>query len=378
MWGTGLGPGLNADNVAPEAGDLPVNVEIWAGGKAVSTKRYSGRSPCCAGLDQIVFDLPADTPTGCYVPIQIRTNATVVSNTATIAVSPNGGPCSDTFNPLSQMFRTGGKLGLLLTNRVNALLNLLDSEPEETVEFALATFRNETGGPFAFHALASLPPPGACVVHAGKGDILDGAVLPAFQGSGPMLKAGDRLTFGGVAAEKTAADSIYYTSILAGTPDGFRKRGLGVSLMDQSMTVQGPGGVDLEAFAFQMPPAPAIRWFNRNRGQAIDRARGVRFDWEGGDAPNVVLVSGISSNAAGNASVIFVCTALPGTKSFEVPPQILQTLPASPEIEYLGLGFGYAMVGVLPLGAGQSVQASGLDAGSAFPVSWSARAVRYR
>jgi uncharacterized protein (TIGR03437 family) len=54
-WGTGLGPGLNPDNVAPQPGDLPVNVEIWAGSKQVTVKRYSGRSPCCAGVDQIVF-----------------------------------------------------------------------------------------------------------------------------------------------------------------------------------------------------------------------------------------------------------------------------------------------------------------------------------
>jgi len=35
--------------------------------------RDRGRTPCCAGLDQIVFTLPADTPNGCYVPVTVRT-----------------------------------------------------------------------------------------------------------------------------------------------------------------------------------------------------------------------------------------------------------------------------------------------------------------
>ena len=33
LWGTGLGPGLNPDNLQPQAGDLPVEVEIFVGGK---------------------------------------------------------------------------------------------------------------------------------------------------------------------------------------------------------------------------------------------------------------------------------------------------------------------------------------------------------
>jgi hypothetical protein len=378
-WGTGLGAGLNADNVAPQSGDLPVNVEIWAGGKLVTVKRYSGRSPCCAGVDQIIFDLPPDTPTGCYVPIQIRTGGQMVSNSISIAVSADGGACSDPFNPLSQMFRTGGKLGLILANRVNALLNFIEVEPEETVEFALATFRQENGGPFAYNAIASLPPPGSCTVHAVPGDFLAGAVIPAFRASGAELNAGQSLSFGNIEIGKSASDAVYYTDTLAGTPGGFRDRGLAVSVLGGPLAVSGTGGADVGSFAVELPPAPAIGWFNRDAGQAVDRSRGFRIDWEGGDTPgSAVLVAGINSNVPANASAVFLCIAPPGTKSMGVPSYIVQALPPSPGRAFLPLGFGYAMVGVLPLAASPTVSATGIDRGAALPVSWSARAVRYQ
>jgi uncharacterized protein (TIGR03437 family) len=378
-WGTGLGAGLNADNVAPQSGDLPVNAEIWAGGKLVTVKRYSGRSPCCAGVDQIIFDLPPDTPTGCYVPIQIRTGGQMVSNSISIAVSADGGPCSDPFNSLSQMFRTGGKLGLILANRINTLLRFTEPEREETIEFALATFRQENGGPFAYNALASLPPPGSCTVHAVPGDFLGGAVIPAFRASGPELNAGQSLTFGNLTIRKSAPDSIYYGGTLAGTPPGFLRRGLVASVLGTPLSVSGAGGADVGSFALQFPPVPGIRWFSRDQGNAVDRSGGFVMEWEGGDAPgSVVLVAGINSNVPANASGVFLCTAVPGTKSFGVPPHVVQALPPSPEVSFLNLAFGYVMVGVLSLNGSPVISAPGLDAGNAVITSWSAREVRYQ
>ena len=61
-------------------------------------------------------------------------------------------------------------MGLILANRVNALMNFFsDSPAEDTVDFGLATFRRETGGAFAYNALLSLPPSGSCAVHTVPG-----------------------------------------------------------------------------------------------------------------------------------------------------------------------------------------------------------------
>ncbi len=67
LWGTGLGP-VAADNVAPIAGNLPTQVELFVGG-VPATVNYSGRTPCCSGVDQIAFVVPANAPQGCWVPV---------------------------------------------------------------------------------------------------------------------------------------------------------------------------------------------------------------------------------------------------------------------------------------------------------------------
>ncbi len=64
LWATGLGPISAPDNLAPPVGDLPSAVEILVGGKRVTRKLYSGRSPCCSGVDQVIFEVPRMLPPG--------------------------------------------------------------------------------------------------------------------------------------------------------------------------------------------------------------------------------------------------------------------------------------------------------------------------
>ena len=63
LYGTGLGPVTGGDNVQPPTGSLPIKVEVFVGGISAPVA-YSGRSPCCAGLDQVTFTVPPDAPAG--------------------------------------------------------------------------------------------------------------------------------------------------------------------------------------------------------------------------------------------------------------------------------------------------------------------------
>ena len=126
LYGTGLGAGLNADNVAPQAGNLPTKVEVFVGGQAAAMA-YTGRSPCCSGLDQIVFTVPPNAPLGCWVPVQIRTSGTTVSNTTTMAISANGSPCSDPLNALTASFLAGDRKSTRLNSSHRALSRMPSS-----------------------------------------------------------------------------------------------------------------------------------------------------------------------------------------------------------------------------------------------------------
>src|SRR5262249_36619380 len=92
LYGTGLGPIAAPDNVAPPAGNLPVQTEVFVGGLP-ATVAYSGRSPCCAGLDQVVFTVPKNAPAGCWVPVFVRTGGATVSNVVTMAIGPASAAC---------------------------------------------------------------------------------------------------------------------------------------------------------------------------------------------------------------------------------------------------------------------------------------------
>jgi uncharacterized protein (TIGR03437 family) len=93
LYGVGLGPGLGPDNSAPTPGNLPTQTEVFVGGVSAPVT-YSGRTSCCSGIDQINFTVPAGAPSGCWVPVVVRTQGTIVSNTVTMAIGP-GSSCTE-------------------------------------------------------------------------------------------------------------------------------------------------------------------------------------------------------------------------------------------------------------------------------------------
>ena len=70
VWLTGLGPIVGGD-AAPKVGVQFPDTEVFVGDRAAKVL-YAGRSGCCAGLDQIAFEVPAG-PRSCFVPVSIRT-----------------------------------------------------------------------------------------------------------------------------------------------------------------------------------------------------------------------------------------------------------------------------------------------------------------
>ena len=89
-WGTGLGPVPGGDNVGSAGYDFlknGANVQAIVGGMSI-TPAYAGRGPTLEGVDQIVFTLPSNVPTGCTVSFQISVNG-VLSNPTFIAIAPD-------------------------------------------------------------------------------------------------------------------------------------------------------------------------------------------------------------------------------------------------------------------------------------------------
>jgi uncharacterized protein (TIGR03437 family) len=260
MWDTGLGPISAPDNTAPPVGTLPFEVAITVGGKTVTNVFYAGRAPCCAGVDQFVFEIPADAPHGCYVPLRVRVAGEAVSNTVTMAIESDQQRCSEPENPAIETFlsgddRPGADAADGVRNRCR------HHRPVAfTIDNAWAYFSRESGGELAFNPLFALPPHGACVAYAVAGDLVGG--IPSPYVSSPGLDAGE-ITLNGPAGaaelERTVeGESTVYSNVTVGGPEGV-SAGTDEPLFFSpgSYQIKGTGGAEvgpIDANAGVSPP----------------------------------------------------------------------------------------------------------------------------
>lgn len=360
LWATGLGAGLNADNVAPQPGDLPVGVEIFVGGAEVTNRLYSGRSPCCAGVDQFVFEIPAEAPTGCWVPVQIRTNGQVVSNAVTIALNTSGAECpAVSASPSQGITPRNGNIFVESTQRFDALSgDLADS----SWDILGATFRSEPQSDFAFEPNCALPPAGACIVHSGPGAI---NVNTPFASSGlgaADLDAGEEITMRAagrsVGAHRTGGVARVYGAIFA---DGSTEQGtLGPS---HAVVVQSAGGTDVGAFEVTLGAAPQLNWTNLASMAVINRAQGATVTWEtaAGEA-DLVWITGGGADTIANAQTTFTCLAPASDGQFSIPSYVLSNINSS-----RGEILSHAWVSIAGIGPGSTAtfEAPGVTNGTA-------------
>jgi uncharacterized protein (TIGR03437 family) len=376
LWGTGLGP-VSADNVAPTPGNLATPVEIFVGG-VLASKQYSGRSPCCAGVDQIVFTVPANAPLGCYVPVQIRTAGTTLSNAVTMAIQKGGAPCSDPGNAIAPLFAKGGKVGLAILFRGMLRTDVDTSQPTDvSTDAAMISLYSAAGGPLFFNSALSAPPQGSCTMYsvAGRSLILN---IPGFAGGlGSELDAGPMITITGTSqAVLISGLSPFYTDYL-GTNDP----ALGASTLVFSTTgptsISAPGGADVGAFQVAVPAAVQVNWLNRLQIETILRTQPLTVTWSTVGLQNTTMaIAGSNYDLLTNTTGTFICTASAAAGSFAVPSYILGAL--LPSSSNFGGSYGILALAAIPSQGLTTFKASGLDTGVAVQIFSSAKTVLFQ
>jgi hypothetical protein len=350
-----LGPITAPDNQAPPVATLSFPVEIWVGGVPVPSGSfiYSGRTPCCAGLDEIVFTMPTNVPTGCYVPVTTRVAGQFVSNTVTVAIGTSGAACSD---PISGAYTKGGKFGTIALMR--RMVNVPSVAPPNSVaDLAMAGFSQASGSPFSFNSVASLPPPGTCTVYQGRGNFA-GTDEP-FSTSGTPLMAGTLTVNGNItllsAVDELGADE--YIAALGSTnvfPAGQNMPA--AFLSPGAYTVAGTAGSNVGAFSVSVTvPNSNITWTNQSQITTVDRTQPLTFTWSG--TSYLVALEGVNYDVPTNSSTAFRCIAPSGATSFTVPPQILANFSPTQANPYSSRSF----VSIASATAPVSFQATGLD-----------------
>ena len=367
LYGTGLGPVTGGDNVAPTAGNLPTQVDLFVGGVPAQVS-YKGRTSCCAGLDQINFTVPDKAPSGCWVPVYVRTGGATISNFTTIAIDPAGGVCStDVLPHLSSALVNGSAFGEVVALRATTHEDVgVRATVDVMADYHLSFGIGAKAVPFPFNPGLSVPPSGTCTLYTLPGDLLKTnpdplpgmmpAAMPLDFGAAPLMLTGPKgskpLTFAFAPARAGFLGGSISNGILPSS----------LFLDPGSYTVKGLGGMDVGAFSttFNIPQPPA--WTNRDQTTLVNRAQPLNIAWTGGDAGQVVMILGFGEDLPSNSSAVFACVAPPGAASFSVPPDILSNLPPTRPNPLQSKDVIYFVT--LAGGSIQPLNAKGLDQGS--------------
>jgi uncharacterized protein (TIGR03437 family) len=380
IWGTGLGA-VPSDINPPAAGNLPVQTEVFVGGVSAPLS-YNGRSPCCSGLDQIAVTLPANVPTGCYVPVVVRTAGTTVSNAVTMAISAQpGAACSEAFNPLEQPFINGRSVGIVALERLDQTVNVIVSAGGEAVsDYVTAAMFQSSPNPYFFQALFSLPPQGSCTIYAADTNLISSLIFPA-EIAGPqfigaqLLNAGNTISIsnGSSVSVPAIVPLQRYDQLLGGagspvftTPLFFNP--------PNPVQVSGTGGSNVGAFSVSVPTAAPLQWTNQSSFSTVSPSQPLTVNWSAsGSSGGTALIAGGNYDPASRASSVFICTAPASAGTFTVPTWALASIPAT--ATNATQAYGAILLGLAPLTAPTTFTASGLNAGYAIYLPWLSQSV---
>lgn len=329
-YGTGLGAIAAADNQPPPVGNLPVAVEVTVGGQPAKVL-YSGRASCCSALDQLVFQLPDNVPSGCWVPVYARTNNAVTSNAVTIAIDPNGGPCQEPLNPLAATFFAGGKAGMVRLLRSSTRMDVDVKAPVESAnDFFHFDLAQAKGGDFSFSPMFSQPPAGSCTVFFSAGNPLKSDPISAAVSRLKSLDAGSSFTLAGANLSKVLTPDLGSNAVLLGSfapvAPGLPNQ---LTLNPGDYTISSSGGADVPPFSVKTTLPPAFTWTGRDSLGSIDRSQPLPLAWSGVPAGQSVAILATSVDFPTNSSAGFYCTAAPDASGFTVPSAVVSVLPPS-------------------------------------------------
>jgi uncharacterized protein (TIGR03437 family) len=374
LYGTGLGPIASGDNVAPPVGNLPTKTEVFVGGK-IAALLYNGRSPCCAGLDQIVFTVPADAPSGCYVPVTVRTEGTISGNTTTMAISPDGSACSEPNSALTKEIINGGRFGAFLLSRftVHEDVGTL-TVGDVTTDYAVVNLRQETGGTFAFNPLFALPPAGSCTAYTANGNLMGDDTMPLTATTGKYLDAGAMYAGAGRVIMAPPNPLLMFWQIGKFIPNATNLKDSRVLLPGASFNFSAPGGADVGAFQGMIPSPPLLTWTNQPTN--VNRTQPLTINWTGGSSSLPVAIIGGNVDLPTNSTSLFFCLAPAGANTFTVPAYILGNIPATRFKPLFSRGIIY--VGPMPLAGATTFTATGLDLGVAAATNFSGKSVIFQ
>jgi uncharacterized protein (TIGR03437 family) len=346
LWGTGLGPIAGGDEAAGTfPGPLPYLQQLYVGGQSANI-RFAGRTLCCAGVDQINFDIPAGVQ-GCYVPVAAVVNG-LVSNVGTMAISPNR-ECDDPLSFRAADLSTLEQKGSLSVGSIGFWD--LSSPPSGSFNGSFLQYSAQglTTVPVPLHSTA-----GSC--YESQAAVTAGTQTPSY--ANPVYAGGTIRLNGpaGLVEAPNTSPGLYSFSLQ--TPAPFP----GTYTLS---SVGGAGAADIGALQGSFSVGAPLQWTNSAAfsGATFTIGTPLVFRWTPGD-PNTYVQLAVNATGATLATSI-VCNVQSTAGTFTIPDYLARTIVPGP----VGISFGsftvqHAMAGanldagIVTAGTNATVQAS--------------------
>jgi len=378
LWGTGLGA-IAGDEAA---GPLPANTftpEVFVG-NAKAIVQYAGRSGCCAGMDQIAFQIPPAVR-GCFVPVLVRSGG-VVSNYVSLPVGAPGQPCSDAIGLPAELIaksdsQSGLNIGIIAMGPIPALQNAgfaFSKGLAERLSTSIGTvlspgdlqflsrrgrgrkgrawrsfvekhaaalrdrktsadlaamahvldFQGVTAGfwnakdpvAFASEILNGLPPPGTCTVGHNWGVRSQSWNVGA---ANTARDAGPKLLLTGPNGAQMLprlSSGEYQLSLNATAAS---------ALTPGTYTISSNGGEQIGPFFANLQVGSHLSWTNKENVAFVDRSEPLTIYWSGGPATGWIVFGGAAS--ADGVQFAFACVENISKQSLTVPDFVLAAMP---------------------------------------------------
>jgi len=374
LAGTGLGVGT------PRA--LPL---VLVAGRPAKVTRVARKIEARPGVDTIAFLLPAETPEGCHVPVQVSSSPGLYSNAVTMAVSRDGAPCVDRGGWAAGAGSRTVRLGSVALLQADLEIGLT---PKETahypVDAGFASFAELEPGA-TVNPLFLFPPAGTCTAYSGTAGLHSiTSPLAALEAlPGRPLDAGPSVTVAGPGGEKLLPRSgslrRNYWAVIGGRAPAPGMREQPLYLTPGDYQVSAPGGADVGAFHAIVRAGSPLVWRNREQLGEVDRARGATVAWEASPPSGaaVVLIVAMNADSRSGAMGVCACLANAGAGSFQIPAYALANIPPTPA-HPRGFPLNLILLMELPETPATTGAEAGVDRILAFAGSISGRTVRFK
>lgn len=347
IWATGIGSVKGDEAAGPLPADQPgLDVRVWVGNRLARVV-YRGRSGCCAGIDQIVFETPGGIE-GCQVPLSVEAGG-VISNFGSIAIACTSAsrPASVSVNRFGLIFFLDGFGSVLLPTALDDYVRLAffqRGRVDGNLEAPLS----------AFEPNAEMPV-NSCTVRYGT----EFPPQPTQPGQA-ALDAGPELRVSGPGGTFRLVQNLDNS---ASYQDPQR-----VLIPPGRYTIgNGTGGRDVGPFSFE---ADAIAIRLSSRPEKIVRGEDLTVTWDYQGPPDQLLTIFGSTNSCGRGLFSFSCLARAADRRFVVPSRILSLLPTT--TSFFGLSNGALNISTTSPGGLRRFTAPGLDLGLFMHLSISA------